>query len=248
LYDASFKIIIFGDESHGKRTFTQRYLTQLFESDQTTTIGVDYFAKSFRVDRLEVKLQVWVFGKEERFRFLLPIYVRQARGGLFLYDVTNYSSLAHIDDWLSIIRKELSAEDIFPILAVGIVPDEICERQVSVEDAIKIAKSRKLNGYIECYVKTGKNIETAFEALTSLLLADMESEKRKREKVKDEAKDEEYLITYTRHLEKKLRNLETENLTLENQIKQLRSEEQLKLKQDLKNLHNEIDKYKKMGI
>jgi len=55
-------------------------------------------------------------------------------------------------------------------------------------------------------------------------------EKRK----KEESKDGEYLITYTRHLEKRLRNLETE--------KQLLDAERLRLEQELHSLRNEIDR------
>ena len=55
-------------------------------------------------------------------------------------------------------------------------------------------------------------------------------DKRKRE----ETKDGEYLITYTRHLEKRLRNLETE--------KQLLDAERLRLEQELHSLRNEIDR------
>lgn len=51
---------------------------------------------------------------------------------------------------------------------------------------------------------------------------------------KEEAKDGEYLITYTRHLEKRLRNLETE--------KQLLDAERLRLEQELHSLRNEIDR------
>jgi proteasome regulatory subunit len=51
---------------------------------------------------------------------------------------------------------------------------------------------------------------------------------------KEESKDGEYLITYTRHLEKRLRNLETE--------KQLLDAERLRLEQELHSLRNEIDR------
>jgi proteasome regulatory subunit len=54
-----------------------------------------------------------------------------------------------------------------------------------------------------------------------------------KDKRKD-AKDGEYLITYTRHLEKRLRNLETE--------KQLLDAERLRLEQELHSLRNEIDR------
>ncbi|NVM19529.1 MAG: GTP-binding protein [Candidatus Lokiarchaeota archaeon] len=172
MYDATFKIIIFGDAGCGKTTLTQRFLTNLFVSDQTMTIGVDFEVKSLSVNSQKVKLQIWDFGGEERFRFLLPTYVRGARGGLFLYDITNYSSIAHIDDWLSVIRKEIRAEDIFPIIVVGGKADLVENREVSSADAIKIAKSRNVNGFIETSSKTGENIEKAFEALTSLMLDD----------------------------------------------------------------------------
>ena len=216
------------------------------------TIGVDFKVKNLFVDGQKVKLQILDFGVEERFRFLLPTYVRGALGGIFVYDVTNYSSFAHIDNWLSIVRKEIRAEDKFPIVAVGIVPDEKRERQVSKEKGVKIAKSRKLKGFIECYLKTGKNIDKAFEGLARLILADFDLPIRKREKgnekpIKDikgektNKQDKEYLITYTRHLEKKLRNLETEKLMLENQ---LRLEKHLTLRQELNSLKNEIAKYK----
>jgi len=170
MYDATFKIIIFGDAGCGKTTLTQRFLTNLFKSAQTMTIGVDFEVKSLTVDEQKVKLQIWDFGGEERFRFLLPTYVRGARGGLFLYDITNYSSIAHIDDWLSVIRKEIRAEDIFPIIVVGGKVDLVENREVSSADGIKIARSRNVNGFIETSSKTGENVEKTFEALTRLML------------------------------------------------------------------------------
>ncbi len=172
MYDDSLKIIIFGDNFPEKTALTQKFLANLFVSDQKLTIGVDFEVKSLTVDGQKVKLQIWEIGGEERFRFLLPTYLKGTDGGLFVYDITNYSSIAHIDDWLSVIRKKIRAEDMFPILVVGIIPDEECERQVSGEEGKKIAKSRNLNGFIECNIKTRENVEKAFEALTRLILGD----------------------------------------------------------------------------
>ncbi len=170
MYDATFKIIIFGDAGCGKTTLTQRFLTNLFVSDSKMTIGVDFEVKSLEIDKQKVKLQIWDFGGEERFRFLLPTYVRGARGGLFLFDITNYSSIAHIDDWLNVIRKEIRAEDAFPIIVVGSKADLVENREVSAEDGIKIAKSRNVDGFIESSSKSGENVEKTFEALTRLML------------------------------------------------------------------------------
>jgi len=170
MYDATYKVVIFGDAGTGKTTLTQRFLTNLFKSDSKMTIGVDFEVKSLEINEKKVKLQIWDFGGEERFRFLLPTYVRGANGALFMYDVTNYSSLAHIDDWLLIVKKEIRSEDQFPVIVVGGKADLIDDREISGEEGINISKLRGVDGFIECSSKTGENVEETFQALTSLMM------------------------------------------------------------------------------
>ena len=131
------------------------------------TIGVDFEIKTIVVNRKTIKLQIWDFGGEERFRFLLPRYIRGAGGGIFMYDITNYSSLAHVDDWLSVVAE---VEEEFPIILVGGKLDLERERKVSKQEGIKIAKSRKLNTLIECSSKTGENVELIFSTIAKLML------------------------------------------------------------------------------
>ena len=131
------------------------------------TIGVDFDVKSIEIEGKKVKLQIWDFGGEERFRFLLPTYVRGATGCLFMYDITNYSSIAHIDDWLMVLRQGTDIK--LPIIVVGGKGD-LQDREVSSEEAIQIAKSRDTVGFIECSAKTGENVENTFIALTRLML------------------------------------------------------------------------------
>ena len=170
MYDATIKIIIVGDPGCGKNTLVQRFLTNLFVSDSKYTIGVNFEVKSLIVDGQRVKLQIWAFEGHERFRFLLPTYFRGARGGIFMYDITNYSSIAHIDDWLKVIKQEIRAEDVFPIIVVGGKADLAENREVPASEGIMIAKSRGVDAFIECSSKTGENVEEAFEALTRLML------------------------------------------------------------------------------
>ena len=168
MFDATYKIVIFGDAGTGKTTLTQRYMTNLFKSDSKMTIGVEFEVKSIELDGKKIKLQIWDFGGEERFRFILPTYVRGAAGGIFMYDITNYSTLAHIDDWLLVIQKQI--QEIFPIIVVGGKADLADEREVTSEEGIKMAKSRDVAAFIESSAKTGENIEITFESLTRLMM------------------------------------------------------------------------------
>ncbi|MFX1488857.1 MAG: hypothetical protein ACFFBI_06905, partial [Promethearchaeota archaeon] len=94
-----------------------------------------------------------------------------ANGALFMYDVTNYSSLAHIDDWLLVVRQEIKKEqDAFPIIVVGGKADLIDDREVTGDEGINIARSRAVDGFIECSSKTGENVEETFDALTKLMM------------------------------------------------------------------------------
>ena len=170
MYDMTFSIIIFGDAGCGKSSLVERFVTNLFVPNRKKGIGVDFEVKSFIMGKQNIKLQIWALGGEKRFKSLLSTYIRGARGGLFMYDITNYFSLAHIDDWLRVIRKEIKAEDWFPIIMVGGKADLADEREVGTQEGRLIAKSRGIDGFIECSSKSGENVEKTFKALTRLMM------------------------------------------------------------------------------
>jgi len=170
MYDANFKIILFGDETEGKRTLTNKHMINLFSSSQADSLGVDFEVKSLSVDKYKIKLQIWDISGDRRFRDFLPTYISHARGGLFVYDVTERSSLTNVDFWLTLVKKELAKEDIFPIIAVGIIPESENQRQVTPEEGKRLADLNNLNGFVECSLISGTNVEKIFEALSKLML------------------------------------------------------------------------------
>jgi small GTP-binding protein len=167
-YDAVFNIIIFGDVNCGKTSLVKRFLTNSFKEDSRLSVGVDFEVKTINIGNKNVKLQIWDFGMGRK--WMLSTYARSAKGGLFMYDITNYFSLSHIDDWLSVIRKEKRRKDQFPIIMVGGKADLENDREVSAEEGMKIAKSKSMDGFIECSSKTGENVENTFDALTRLMI------------------------------------------------------------------------------
>lgn len=169
-YDVTYKIVLFGDRGEERTILARKFLTNLFKSESRLSIGVDFEVKSLEVENRRIKLQIWDFEREERFRFLLPTYVRGTNGALFFYNVANYNSLAHIDDWLMIIKKEIRQKDEFPIVVVGLVPGLAEKRQISGEEGIKIAESRGADGFVECSPRTGENVEETFIGLTQLMM------------------------------------------------------------------------------
>ncbi len=170
--DVMFKICLFGDGGVGKTTLLGRYLTGLFKSNQTITIGVDFHVKKVEVDGKLVLLQIWDFAGEARFRFLLPSYILGASGGIFMYDITRYSSLKNFPEWINIFKNGfIGAKDKpLPVIMVGGKLDLSFKRAVPTKEAFDLAKTNKLFGYIECSAKDGRNIEDIFTEIAKLML------------------------------------------------------------------------------
>ena len=169
-YDFTWKIMMLGDAAVGKTSLTLRYISGFFLEDLKLTIGVDFYSKTTNFNKKKVKLQIWDFGGEERFRFLLHQYCKGANAAFFLYDITNRLSLDHLPDWTQIIREH--AGDI-PIMLIGAKVDLKEFRAVSRDEGILAAKKYNLSSFIELSSKTGQNVEKAFDVITETLFKDI---------------------------------------------------------------------------
>ena len=167
-YDYTFKIMLLGEASVGKISFTKRYCYNIFKSSERLTIGVDFHVKKVKVRGKRIKLQLWDIVGEERFRFLLPEYCLGANAVIFIYDITNSKTLDHLNDWIQIIREKAGE---VPILLIGNKLYLEKSREISREEGIKIAQEYKLLPPIEISSKTGVNVKRAFEILTEKVLS-----------------------------------------------------------------------------
>jgi small GTP-binding protein len=130
-------------------------------------MGVDIRAKTMDIHDLKINLQIWDFIGQNEFRNILLNYARGASGGIFMYDITNTSSMRNIDSWLNFFKKNLLKwKEAVPIMVVGGKSDLSHERDVTMEDAIKFSKDHHIFEFLECSAKTGFNVEKVFTDLT----------------------------------------------------------------------------------
>ena len=162
--------MMLGDAAVGKTSLTLRYISGFFLEDLKLTIGVDFYSKTTNFNKKKVKLQIWDFGGEERFRFLLHQYCKGANAAFFLYDITNRLSLDHLPDWTQIIREHAGN---IPIMLVGTNVHLKEFRAVSRDEGILAAKKYNLSSFIELSSKTGQNVEKAFDVITETLFKDI---------------------------------------------------------------------------
>ncbi|TXT59413.1 MAG: Small GTP-binding domain protein [Promethearchaeota archaeon] len=150
----------------GKTTLVYRYITKKFDLTLKRTMGVNLYVKFIDLDGIRTSLQIWDFGGEDTFRFLLPNYAFGSFGGIFMYDISKKESLHHITEWIPLFRSGLSDDkkDI-PILLVGGKSDLKDERQCSPEESYGNLDLYNLFDGVECSSKSGENVDIVFEKM-----------------------------------------------------------------------------------
>ncbi len=172
-YDYTFKILLLGDASVGKTSFTKRYCYNIFNPSERLTIGVDFHVKTVEMNNKRIKLQLWDIGGEQRFRFLLPTYCLGANAAFLLYDITRPNTLDNISEWMTIVRQKGGP---IPIMLVGSKLDlDQTQRKVQRDYGIQIAEKNEMASFVEISAKDNVNVDDAFKVLTDLTLERMEN-------------------------------------------------------------------------
>ncbi|MBA0589310.1 hypothetical protein Gorai_018065, partial [Gossypium raimondii] len=103
---------------------------------------------------------------QERFRSLIPSYIRDSSVAVIAYDVANRQSFLNTSKWIEEVRTERGTDVI--IVLVGNKTDLVDKRQVSIEEGD--SKARELGVmFIETSAKAGFNIKPLFRKIAAAL-------------------------------------------------------------------------------
>ena len=162
-----FKILTSGEGGVGKTTLLHRYIEGKFSAETKMTIGVEFFLKELNVDGQKVLLQLWDFGGQSRFRFMLESYVQGAKGAFLMFDLTRPMTLDNLENWVELVRK---SDPNLPILFLGTKLDLTDEIFIDDDYISAYIEAFDLFDYMKVSSKTGENVQEAFETLTRAIL------------------------------------------------------------------------------
>jgi len=162
------KLVMCGEGGVGKTSLVRVYTGMGFSPYQRLTVGTQHFFKEINHDGKRWKLVIWDLGGEERFRFLAPVFLKGARGAVFVFDITREGTFEKLDEWLNILKKTIG--DI-PRVLVGNKIDLEEFRLIPSDLAEEYARSRGFIGYIETSARAGVNVNRPFDLLLNKVLA-----------------------------------------------------------------------------
>ena len=162
-----FKIIFLGDQYVGKSSILNRFYQDKFEQDYQATIGLDFHSKNVEIKGTTIRLLLYDTAGQEKFKSLIPMYIRDANIIIVVYDITNKDSFTHTEHWVN-ETKDLKREDAIFVL-VGNKTDLDDTRAVSHKEAEDFASEK---GFLfhEVSAKTGEEVQELF---TSIIFQEM---------------------------------------------------------------------------
>ena len=154
------KLIVVGNQGTGKSCILNRFINETFDEKYQATIGLDFQSKNITIHDQDVRLIIYDTAGQEKFRSLIPMYIREAQIILLVYDITDKESFDAMPNWIQEVKEVINKEVVFALIGNKI--DLEGQRNVSYEEGKKLAEK---NNFVfqEVSAKTGKNFENLFE-------------------------------------------------------------------------------------
>ena len=137
-----YKMIFVGDQSTGKSCILNRFANNQFDEQYQATIGLDFQSKNIIIKDQDVRILLYDTAGQEKFRSLIPMYIRESQIVLFVYDITRKDSFNSIPKWFSDVLDIKSNEAVFVLIGNKI--DLENERKVSFKEGKQFADEQKL--------------------------------------------------------------------------------------------------------
>ncbi|KAL0235210.1 hypothetical protein GEMRC1_001792 [Eukaryota sp. GEM-RC1] len=166
--DRAYKIVIIGDSEVGKSSLLRRFCDSEFDDRESVTIGIDFRAKTTKVDSRDCKLTIYDTAGQCKFRTLCASFYRQSDGILLVYDVTKRTSFSSLKGWLEEVERYLG--DSCPhIMIVGNKIDRDSSREVDREMGMNFAREQGAL-FVEASARQGDHVEFAFHELVRKII------------------------------------------------------------------------------
>jgi small GTP-binding protein len=159
-----WKISVLGDSSVGKTSLVRHFCEGYFKEDYISTIGVSFLRKEIKLGEHNVTLQIWDLGGQTIFSNIRNNYLKGTHGALILFDLTEKSTLAHVQQWYDEVCSTVGK---IPLVIIGNKSDLPFKDKI-IEKADAMAKD--LNSvFFKASAKTGENMNEIFLKLSQMI-------------------------------------------------------------------------------
>ena len=151
------KVIFIGDANTGKTSIINRIIDNPFNETYEVSIGIDFMSKNIRFRGQNIKIQIWDSAGQEKYKGLIPSYVRNSSIVFIVYDISNRASFENVQNWISFVKN---IEKTTMVLCGNKID---LGREIETKEGQEIADREGIK-FFECSAKTNDNIKNMFYA------------------------------------------------------------------------------------
>ncbi len=168
------KVAMVGDAAIGKTTMMTRYVEgeDKLNSEYIETLGVNFMEKTVTLKSTKVTFSIWDLGGQAEFRAMLPLLCNDAAAVIFMFDLSNPSTLGNLKEWYRQVR--LLNKDAVAMLVgskYDLYLDQLSERERADVDrqASRFAKAMRASLVYSCS-PFSINVNAIFKVLLAKVL------------------------------------------------------------------------------
>jgi small GTP-binding protein len=156
------KCIFIGNSGVGKTSIIERYVKNIFDS--SPTIGVEFYCKKIKLDKIHYKLHIWDLAGQMTYRNIVQNYYRNTAIIFYVFNRNDVISFYDFDDWIKTIRDVENKMIVF----VNNKTDLGGRYIISDNDILQMVNRHK-GLYYETSAKDDINIREVFETTLTIL-------------------------------------------------------------------------------
>jgi small GTP-binding protein len=161
------KVCLVGEHSVGKTSLIRRYVLDEFDDRYIVTLGAKVSKREMTFTLpahgdVHMDMTVWDIMGSRGFRELLrEAYFHGAQGILAVCDITRYTTLTDLDDWIEAVFRTVK-----PVPIVFAVNKADLRDRAAIADAQVLGAAEAFGAtHFFTSAKTGEHVEDAFRAL-----------------------------------------------------------------------------------
>jgi len=160
-----FRIITLGNSGVGKTSIINRYTKNVFNDNNSSTIGINFFIKELYINKKKVEIKLIDTCGQEKYQALSKAYLKNTDACFFVFALNDKDSFDDIKKWMALFNQNQNINDI-PHILLGNKSDLKPEVEESIID--EFVNKEKIR-YIKTSAKKNENINEAMEELCKLI-------------------------------------------------------------------------------
>lgn len=130
----AYKLSIVGEAGVGKSSIVERIVRDRFLTSDNSTIGAAFSTYKYNNE----SYQIWDTAGQERYQALIPMYLRNSKIVIIVYDVTNVYSIQRVrDHWHDFVKNNV--DDDCYVMLIGNKSDKRGRNAKDLETVENIA-------------------------------------------------------------------------------------------------------------